>query len=167
MKKIMIALATVACAFGVQAAAVDWSTGDLYGSNGEYISDNTYDGYTYSAILTITGGGLAEDIVSTGIMDWDGFAATAEGLALNTTYSASLVITEYKGGVALNTLSASGEFVTAASESFSKGITFEDGTGFTTGGSLAGASWQAVPEPTSGLLLLLGVAGLALRRKRA
>lgn len=30
----------------------------------------------------------------------------------------------------------------------------------------AGA-WSAVPEPTSGLLLLLGVAGLALRRKRA
>ena len=28
-------------------------------------------------------------------------------------------------------------------------------------------NWQAVPEPTSGLLLLLGVAGLALKRKRA
>jgi len=27
--------------------------------------------------------------------------------------------------------------------------------------------WYAVPEPTSGLLLLLGVAGLALKRKRA
>jgi len=27
--------------------------------------------------------------------------------------------------------------------------------------------WVAVPEPTSGLLLLLGVAGLALKRKRA
>ena len=35
-------------------------------------------------------------------------------------------------------------------------------------GSTAGAtSWQAVPEPTSGLLMLLGMAGLALRRKRA
>lgn len=27
--------------------------------------------------------------------------------------------------------------------------------------------WQVVPEPTSGLLVLLGMAGLALRRKRA
>lgn len=28
-------------------------------------------------------------------------------------------------------------------------------------------TWTAAPEPTSGLLLLLGVAGLALKRKRA
>ena len=28
-------------------------------------------------------------------------------------------------------------------------------------------AWQVVPEPTSGLLVMLGVAGLALRRKRA
>ena len=37
-------------------------------------------------------------------------------------------------------------------------------------GSVGGAGWyevSSVPEPTSGLLLLLGVAGLALRRRRA
>jgi len=30
-----------------------------------------------------------------------------------------------------------------------------------------GGNFTAVPEPTSGLLMLLGVAGLALRRRRA
>ena len=43
---------------------------------------------------------------------------------------------------------------------------------FTLGNSTGGVatSWQstaAVPEPTSGLLLLIGMAGLALKRKRA
>ena len=36
--------------------------------------------------------------------------------------------------------------------------------------SFAGAGWYttaSVPEPTSGLLMLVGLAGLALRRRRA
>ena len=33
--------------------------------------------------------------------------------------------------------------------------------------ALTASDWSAVPEPTSGLLMLLGMAGLALRRKRA
>ena len=31
----------------------------------------------------------------------------------------------------------------------------------------ASGNWEAVPEPTSGLLMLFGMAGLALRRRRA
>ena len=34
-------------------------------------------------------------------------------------------------------------------------------------GTAAPGGWTVTPEPTSGLLLLLGVAGLALKRKRA
>ena len=42
-------------------------------------------------------------------------------------------------------------------------VTMDPGADF----GQAGAWTQAVPEPTSGLLILLGVAGLALRRRRA
>ena len=37
------------------------------------------------------------------------------------------------------------------------------------GGTGSSTAWStaAVPEPTSGLLMLLGMAGLALRRRRA
>lgn len=37
----------------------------------------------------------------------------------------------------------------------------------TTGEGINANGWAAVPEPTSGLLMLLGMAGLALKRKRA
>ena len=38
---------------------------------------------------------------------------------------------------------------------------------FTTKGAPIGGSTPIIPEPTTGLLVLLGVAGLALKRKRA
>ena len=42
------------------------------------------------------------------------------------------------------------------------------GTPLNSANGYAGGAWYtAVPEPTSGLLMLLGMAGLALKRKRA
>lgn len=47
----------------------------------------------------------------------------------------------------------------AGSDTFMQKFIINDG--------LQASDWKAVPEPTSGLLLLIGVAGLALRRRRA
>ena len=41
------------------------------------------------------------------------------------------------------------------------------GIGSQEAASQVAGNWQTVPEPTSGLLMLLGMAGLALRRRRA
>ena len=55
---------------------------------------------------------------------------------------------------------------TATSPSKNVQLTWESGNYLTQGGyTIAGGS--PIPEPTSGLLMLLGVAGLALRRRRA
>ena len=62
--------------------------------------------------------------------------------------------------VAANTAGGQADF--SASLNTSKVLRDIDGT--TAYGS---AGWYAVPEPTSGLLMLLGMAGLALRRRRA
>ena len=46
-------------------------------------------------------------------------------------------------------------------------LSFGAMTATTAANKFLNSSWQAVPEPTSGLLMLLGMAGLALRRRRA
>ncbi|MBQ2624942.1 MAG: PEP-CTERM sorting domain-containing protein [Kiritimatiellae bacterium] len=47
------------------------------------------------------------------------------------------------------------------------GINGNNWSNITSSWTFTSANYSAVPEPTSGLLLLLGVAGLALKRKRA
>ena len=58
-------------------------------------------------------------------------------------------------------VTASGSATFAAMSTPSKAAAMDAADGFN------GAGWYAVPEPTSGLLMLVGLAGLALRRRRA
>ena len=57
--------------------------------------------------------------------------------------------------------------LTATNNGGSETFSWSSGTYGGLSATPAEGKWSAVPEPTSGLLLLLGVAGLTLKRKRA
>ena len=165
MKKIIIAAAIALAGMFANAATVNWNTSYLYDSAGNYIMMHTgEEGLSYTASLLFAPSGSASVSEAYGQ-----FTGSGSDFALGTEYTATLIITEMKNGKANATLTASGVFTTAASESFTTDIDFSTGGGFTSGkffGDGAG-QWAAVPEPTSGLLMLVGLAGLALRRRRA
>ena len=85
------------------------------------------------------------------------------GYAAGDTAYAAMIFTYTQGGEDFYIANVgSWEFTAAQNKSMTSMATNLGGAG---GAALGG--WQSVPEPTSGLLMLLGVAGLALRRRRA
>ena len=186
MKKLMIALAAVAVATVVQAASINWGvTGNTW----------TYDDATKAAQNTtvylinaaswstieaaIQGGATSFTTADAGILAV-GKTANAKGaVTTSTATSASLVAgtsynyaylvfdtrdTEDVKYFASATTSKAAYDPTNPTYAETQTISF-DATHYSTSGLSNG--WQSVPEPTSGLLLVLGMAGLALRRKRA
>ena len=166
MKKMLIAVCAIALAAVAQAATVNWSATGLTDRNGTAVKTSDlftscsvvayfYDASGETLLATVDNGTFTQSLGS--------FKGSWTGSATTTSYMAEMVITD-KDGYTLTSDKAA--FQTSASATYS--INFGLGTGFTDKTSkFSSASWQAVPEPTSGLLLLLGMAGLALKRKRA
>jgi len=180
-------VAAVVIAATTQAAVVTWNSGVLTDGTGASVtSANAITGYLYALSATEYATYSAMDAATLSKTIGEAFTGNTLGTAEvtgNNTYSS-------RGGatLALKGTSdfASGEtayglilYVDAANEMYMANVaefefaSAQNGSvanlanvmgGGTTG---AATSWQAVPEPTSGLLMLVGLAGLALRRRRA
>ena len=180
MKKLMIAAAIVCAAAFANAATASWGIGYINDVDGNLLGDSS-TGYT-AALNIYSDASLATLVTSSSSSDWaDGmaFGETDDVLVNNpeTVYYGQIIIshgadTLKSDGFQFTTSSLSPQseiYITTTPDDVSGiekigGGDFDGTNGaFETNG---GGSWSApVPEPTSGLLMLLGVAGLALRRK--
>lgn len=168
MKKVILALAIAATAVCAQAAAVKWDSGtvkDMSGANigtkaatAGWVASVTFWDETGKDVIATTG--LSDNTASMSKFN----ATTGSDFATSTSYMAQLVITDDKGNTVTSDKAL---FTTDSSATFQ--LNFGTGNGFATSGAKINyaSGWVAAPEPTSGLLLLLGMAGLALKRKRA
>ena len=192
MKKLMMIVSSMAVACSVQAASMVWgfSSSDIMDSTGQYMGDAvqgvaylylgtvTSDGTSFdtSSATLVTQGGQNQDFTF-GAMDPvnnDAVTSTAAGQAF------SLILVEdngktlgsYEGNYILvnGTSQAGSDPMTSATWAiFSNPTAYgaSDWSTMTAGGGGGGGGGQGgIPEPTSGLLLLVGGAMLALRRKQ-
>ena len=191
MKKLMIALAAVAVAAVTQAASVDWSVAN----NSWTLNDGSKAAKGYTVYL-IDGSTALDTIAAainstTGAFDADqswvfdssvtanakgsvaSKTATTDKLTRGTEYNFSVLMIDAgaEGGPKYMVSATSTQTAYLSGTDEAMGIAFTSdrlgANALTYNATSAANGWAAVPEPTSGLLMLLGMAGLALRRRRA
>ena len=187
MKKLMIAAAIICSAVIAQAASLKWGgaiADPNYATSG---SDSDYQAYPATAMLlwsatafadaatqvdgatvgsTANNGGTVVQTYSIGATEaTSAWAFTSDynkvGQDVNGYYAVLVTSGDGKSASYYEIGSVSGDATTAAN------LTINSDWGGTTFLQQGGYTATVAPEPTSGLLLLLGVAGLALKRKRA
>ena len=184
MKKLMFLLAAVAIAASVHAATVSWGSTTMYSAEGAKVKDSVtvyvymladadaYNGLTdiwgtYGADVKAGGAG-ADNKTTSGKYTSKATVPSPDGSAVaNTTYYAAIIATIGTG----DSMKYYAEKASVTTGDDGNGGYTTFGAGHLDTAASAATSWKAtsssVPEPTSGLLMLVGLAGLVLRRRRA
>ena len=192
MKKLIMMIAVVVAAVAANAATVTWgaSKGYLYQAGSDTVKVTSGTAYLMFATTAFDQSDLVSAFAAAGgdsaatiaAMTASGAMATGTGtvgsnarIATTTNEYAmsgdmnayfvvfngdNMYVSAIKAAI-YDTVTDKSSIAFDAMSTSSKAAAMDASAGYT------GAGWYAVPEPTSGLLMLVGLAGLALRRRRA
>lgn len=177
MKKLIMAAAAVALATTLQAASCSWGlekdSAKTYGNLTAYVINGS-DFATVVALLTTGGEDVATDFNSYVINSVALSSRGAGGSRADDMTGTTLAWFIFEGnsiadGSTYDTTGAIdvSAYMFTPPESSPGEFTFTVDSFTTKGAPIGGSTPPVIPEPTTGLLVLLGVAGLALKRKRA
>ena len=189
MKKLMITLSAVAMAAVVHAAAANWqcTAANIYDGTGDsaakwagtaYIYAYTAESLTQDTLWATfsAGGDITSSAIATASVVNGGITTANSQFSYGEqgggSYSYFFALVDGDNVLFSKTVTATANG-TATQKSLAFGslapTTGASSKSLPTQGAYAIGAWAtaSVPEPTSGLLMLLGMAGLALKRKRA
>lgn len=194
MKKLMIVACAAAFASVVQAATYNWNAQTTTGAGLTAAQGVSTTGTAYLFLAEkVDQSEMWADILDSKGESWSTWTAQAEdtfslnnGMVvndtgkdyarINSTYTsaAQTLFVAFKDGdnyffdYVQDSYGSTADSGTLYSLDMSYGADYIYGNvGWQGDSDMGGAGWYAAPEPTSGLLLLIGMAGLALRRRRA
>ena len=178
MKKLLTAVAIAISAVALNAASIDWAFSEMAMNSASPYSLDGYTAYLFDAAT------------------WEGFSSvTADTFKDSAKDSQGLTYTSLGGGNVHQWTTGTQTWTDTNAASGNYYIVLFNGTDYAASSSIAAtayasaqeahtsAAWSiaanqtalaasnftaaSVPEPTSGLLIILGMAGLALKRKHA
>lgn len=191
MKRILVAFVVVLSTICLNAATVNWQAtkGYLYdGVSAQKVTSGTAylmfvsETYTQSNLVKafFTANGKSDATITA--MTGSGALATGTGIvgtnariaygtsstgAPNSDTTAYFVVFNNNKMYISEVADVVYDTLAEASKAAFSSMTNSSKLEFNAADGYSNAGWYAVPEPTSGLLMLLGMAGLALKRKRA
>lgn len=185
MKKLVFALVVAYAAVTAQAASYSWrcvvdgvylpgQDTDYY-SGTAYLIDAAINGQSDFLAAIRNGGDITGYQIATATLAGDdGFQPvpfTYDGQAGGSTWNGYMAVLTTINKEDVLFISDLTDLIQTPSDQSMATISIKDPSSASAtavqNGDFNGSGWYSVPEPTSGLLVLMGLAGLMLRRKRA